>query len=100
MTIATHNFSADRSGHRALVALRILAVLALLFFGTRALWLEGFDAGSDSAECLDLFTVDAASAPSYPVCQRAQLRFRHDPLARAFAGDAELKLRRGAAAAE
>lgn len=98
MTIATHNFTTDRAGRRALIALRIMAVLALLFFGARALWLEGYSTGTDTAECLDLFTVVGNDAADYDVCQRARKRWQNDPLARAFANDAELKLRREAAA--
>lgn len=76
----------------------LCAVLAFgLFLGARALWFNGFDAGTDSAECLDLFTLVGDSAAAYDVCQRAKHRYEHDLLARVFATDAELKLRREAA---
>lgn len=98
MTMAAHNFdSKARAGRRALVALRVLVAVALLFFGARALWFHGFTTGSISTECLDLFTVLGDEARNYDVCQRARQRYEHDPIAQAFAKDAELRLRREAA---
>jgi hypothetical protein len=98
MTMARHDFTAHAAGRRALVALRVLFVLAALFFITRAVWFNGFNTGSDAAECLDLFTLIGDQARTYDVCLRARDRFEREPLARAFAGDAELQLRREAAA--
>jgi hypothetical protein len=97
MTMARHDFTAHAAGRRALVALRVLFIVAALFFITRAVWFNGFNTGADATECLDLFTLIGDEARTYDVCVRARDRFERDLLAQMFADDAELQLRRGAA---
>lgn len=75
-------------------ALAALLVVAVLLCGVRSLWMQGFYAGADAAECIDLFTMIGTPAADAGVCKRASYRFRHDPLARIFANEAELKFRR------
>lgn len=100
MSMARHDFTAKAAGRPVLWVLTVLAVLGVLFFSTRAVWFNGFNTGADAAECLDLFTLVGDEARTYDVCLRARHRFDNDPLAQAFADQAELKLRREATAPE
>lgn len=74
--------------------LTVVVAVLLLLFGARAMWLHGFNTGTATAECLDLWTVIGPPANDSDVCRWAHNRFENDPIAWTMKREAELEVRR------
>lgn len=87
-------FSLRPTRRQVFAALTGIVLGLMMLFGARAMWLHGFNTGTATAECLDLWTVIGPPANDSDVCRWAHNRFDNDPIAWTMKREAELEVRR------